>query len=83
MRESPGHSSSPHNAGKIPEKIGGEEPGCGGAYEEIQQESTAQCKAGPHNHQEEVTQDDQVGVLHQEQRNAGLDLEEGPKVTGS
>ena len=30
MRESPGHSSSPHNAGKIPEKIGGEEPGCGG-----------------------------------------------------
>ena len=57
--EPPGQGNSPHKAGVLLAKLGEEEPGWGGAYEEICSESTvpykeicsestAPCNAGPH-----------------------------------
>ena len=51
--QGPGQDNSPHKAGVLPEKVGGEEPGWGGAYEEAYVGSTAPCKAGPHIHLDE------------------------------
>ena len=51
--EPPRQGNSPHRAGVLPAKLGGEEPGWGGAYEETCIGSTAPCKAGPHIHRDE------------------------------
>ena len=48
--EPPGQGNSLHKAGVLPEILGGEEPGWGGAYEEASIGGTAPCKAGPHIH---------------------------------
>ena len=53
MREPPGHGNSHHNAGKIPEKLGGEDPGWG-AYQELHMDSTTPCKSGPHIHLDDL-----------------------------
>ena len=80
VREPPGHDSSPHNTGEIPEKLGGDDPGWGGAYQELQLESTAPCNTGPHihleplepdesKHEEIITQEDELrGEVEREGR---------------
>ena len=67
MREIPGHDNTLHKTDKISEKLGGDESGCGGAYEKILRESTAHCNAGPHNRQEEEALDAREEVLHKVQ----------------
>ena len=44
MRDLSGHCNAPHKANKIPKKLEGQELGWGGAYQEPQKASTAQCK---------------------------------------
>ena len=80
-RESPGHSNLLLNDGKIPEKLGGEELECIRAYQKIQKESTAQCKAGPHNHLKNEAPEDPVDQGKQEERKRRmLDEEDDEKI---
>ena len=54
VRELPEHANTPHNTEGISEKLGGDETGWEGAYQEPHGESTAPCNTGPHFHLEEV-----------------------------
>ena len=52
VRELPGQDNSLPNTGNIPEKLGGDDPGGRGAYQELLMDSTAPCNTGPHTHLE-------------------------------
>ena len=54
VREHPGQDNTLHNTGRTPEKLGGEDPGWGGAYQKLLMDSTAPCNTGPHAHLEDL-----------------------------
>ena len=54
VRELPGQDNTLPNTGELPEKLGGDDPGGRGAYQELLMESTAPCNTGPHSHLEDL-----------------------------
>ena len=63
VRELPGQDNSLLNTGDIPEKLGGDDPGGRGTYQELLMDSTAPCNTGPHTHLEALEPDEQRNVV--------------------